>query len=222
MALGGSYTDYSGPGWNSLQTALGISGSNPARPLARRLNVAQGIGALQQQAFSNYLQPQRESAIMRLIQNLSPGNKQKQVDAFARGAQSRAADTAANTVNALQGFGYGTGAQSGAVGSIFEGAAGDVNNYDAQINSPQGEMASLQAIIQAIASARDPELAAQFLQAMGMIQQSNLMKSAPNDIWSNLAGTVGNLAGMGTFDNLFGGGGGGQWSNSGTVSGTVG
>lgn len=203
MALGGSFTDYQGEGWNALQRALGISGSNPARPLARRFNVAQGIGALQNQAFQNYLQPQKESAIMRLIQNLSPGNRQKQIDAFARGAQSRASDAASNTVNALQGMGYGTGAQSGAVGGLFQQATNDADNYAAHLESAVGESEGLQAIINAIASSGDPQLAALFMQAMGQIHQSNLMKEPSNDVFAKLMENVGNLAGMGTFDDLF-------------------
>jgi hypothetical protein len=130
MALGASYTDLLTPGgFQNFQQQLGVSGGNPGRPLARRLNAGQGALALNQLGFRMGLEPQRQSAIMNLLRNMNPANRQAQVDAFARRAQERAQQFGEQTQGTLQGLGYGTGAQSGAVANLFSQGLGDVNNF---------------------------------------------------------------------------------------------
>lgn len=192
--------DYTSPsGYNQLASTLGVSGDNPGRPLARRLNVAQGALALDQAGFQRYLEPQRQSAIMNLIRNMSPGNRQSQVDAFSRRAQERAAEFGQQASNSLQGLGFGSGAIGGAVGNQFENAASDVANYDVGINSAQGQIQQLMALLQALGLSADPNLANGVLAGQGLIQNSNMNKDQGTDLLGSILGIAGQAAGAGAF-----------------------
>lgn len=186
-------------------TGLRALGDNPGRPLLRRLQVGQGALALQQQGLRTYLEPQRQSAILRALQNANPANRQAQVDAFSKRAQERAAELGEQAQASLQGLGFGTGAQSGTIASLFGGAANDTANYDAYLNSPQGEMEATNLILALIQSANDPELMNALLAGTSALEQQNNARDAQRGggMLGNILALAGQAAGGGAFNNLF-------------------
>lgn len=188
MALNGAYDLTSPGGYNQYAQSLGVSGSNPGRPLARRLNVAQGGLALQQMGFRMGLEPQRQSAILRMLMNFSPGNRGALKSRNRAGIMENAAE-GSNVLNSvLTGQGYGQGARVGAQRGLVGQGLSQANQYDQYLDSPEYEDQVLQSIMKAIFGSTDQDLVSGLYGGSGQIQQSNLMKEPDNDLFGQTLG----------------------------------
>ena len=188
MSLSGTYDLLTPGGYNSYANSLGVSGSNPGRPLARRLNVAQGGLALNQMGFRMGLEPARQSAILRMLQNFSPGNRLAMADRARAGIMENVAQ-GSNVLNSiLQGQGYGQGARVGAQRGLVGQGISEANQYEQYLNSPEYEDQITKAILGAIFGSTDQDLIQGLYGGSGQIQQSNMMKDQPNDLFSSVVG----------------------------------
>jgi len=189
MSLGAAYVDLTNPSqYKAFEKTLGVSGGNPGRPLARRLNVGQGALALNQLGFRSGLESQRQSSILRLLQNLSPGNKSSLSTRNRNRVFENAAKGGGLLNSLLQGQGYGTGARLGAQAGLTGQAISEANRYDQYLDSPEYEDAAMNAVIRAIMGGTDQDLVQGLYGGSGQIQQSNMMKDQSEDLFGSILG----------------------------------
>lgn len=175
-------------GYDQYARQLGVSGSNPGRPLARRLNVGQGALALNQLGFRTGLEPQRQSAILRFLQNLSPGNRRSLADRNRAGIMENVG-RGGNLLNSmLQGQGYGAGARMGAQAGLVGQGVSEANQYEQYLNSPEYEDMTMRGIINAIMGSTDQDLVRGTYEGQMGIQQSNMLKDQDQDLFGQVVG----------------------------------
>lgn len=160
--LGGSYDLTNSNSYNQYAQSLGLGsgggGWNPARPLIRRLGVGQAGLALQQHAFRAGLEPQKQSAIMRYLMNLSPGNRANLSQRNRSGMFENVARGGDLLNSILQGQGYGAGARMGASAGLVGQGISQANQYDQYLNSPEYETEALRGTLGAISGSTDQDL----------------------------------------------------------------
>lgn len=188
MSLSGTYDLLTPGGYNAYAQGLGVSGSNPGRPLARRLNVAQGGLALNQMGFRMGLEPARQSAILRMLQNFSPGNRPAMASRARAGIMENSAQGSNLLNSVLQGQGYGQGARIGAQQGLVGQGVSQANQYEQYLNSPEYEDAMLKSILGAIFGSTDQDLVQGLYGGSGQIQASNMSKDQPNDLFGSVLG----------------------------------
>jgi len=156
-------------------------------------------GARDQANFANQLEPFRQSSILNTINTLSPGNRQSLVDQYRRKATARAKDQARNSALLGASRGFGSGATQGAELDALNQAARASNDYDAQLNSPEGVMQALAAIMAAVGEGQNSNMLSQVLSLVGpasMTDQMALQRPQGQSGLGALLQGVGGIAGM--------------------------
>lgn len=185
--------------FDALMRQLGVSGSNPARPLDRRSQVLQGILALMQGQNAVGLEPLRQGTLNAFLQNINPANTQARVDAASRANRSQAAQNAAQ----MAAIAPMLGITPASLASYYANADRNTARFGQQARSNQGLGESYNAMLNAIGGAQNPQFAQLLSGLQGNMQQSNTAKTPKQNPFGQLLGTVGQLYGMGAF----GGGG---------------
>lgn len=194
--LGTSYQDYVGNPDQppAIYSQAGVTGGrNPIKPLVKRAGVGLGLRGLQQVAFGNELEPQRQAAVRRAVTLTDPGNAPALINQFGKRAVADALEFARIRGQAMQGQGLGAGAQTGATNATFGEAQTATNNFAGQVLSSGGQLAALRDNLAAIGLGQDTELIALLSQLEGALQQSNATK--PPSEGNALLGTLGSLGG---------------------------
>lgn len=190
---GSNYGDYYGSGLKDMQTGLGATGSNPARPLVRAAQTGLGSRVLSQIAYGNSLEPQRQAAGNYLLSFMMPGREEAMIAREA--TRNRALASMANRDMDIRARSQGLG--SGFTEGQYEGLLNEGNaatrGFARHIYSPEARSAQLQSILSMISALSADDLD-RLTQGSGMIQQSNMMKDPSKG--QALLGSIGNLAGM--------------------------
>lgn len=189
--MGTSLSDFLGGNYENLLKMLGVSGSNPGRPLDRMSQVGLGLRNLQQIAFGNELEPMRQAAYRSFLMNLNPANVQARIDAVMRQNRSAAAR------NYEQGAAMGINPAT--LASYFARADQSTAQEGQRMRSPAGLGEAYGSMFGAIGGAQNPQLAQLMSSLQGNMQQSNMMKDQKQNPLGGLLGTVGQLYGMGAF-----------------------
>src|SRR3990167_6202059 len=187
------------PGSNSLpyyqmpgqfRTDIGLPEKWDPYVAAKNAAVGLGVRGVQQVAFGNSVEPERQAAIRRAITATDPANATAQIDQFGKYAVSTAADAARQTDASLRSAGLSSGLREGATSSAFSNAQRATSQFAGSVLSSEGQLNALQAHLQAIGLAQDPEI------VQLMAQLALELKGTPKtSLFQGLAGTIGQLGG---------------------------
>lgn len=135
-------------GVTGLAGMLGIDprGNNVLGDSFRNLSIGYTPSAYSSAAFSSALQPGQQQNLLRMLQQLSPGNQWGNAQAVRTQAMGGANDAAAQTAASLRASGAGIGAGQGAMVGAYNNANRTANDYLSNAWSPQGISATGQAM----------------------------------------------------------------------------
>jgi hypothetical protein len=160
--------------------------------------------------YAGNLEPQRQSDIGNMLMQMSPGNINAQEDAYKRNAFSNA-QMASNQASAeAQGEGLSPAYSAGNTTAINNAAANASNQYNAQLESPEQQLARGAARLSLYQQGQTSPFAQPFQQ-----QVSNVYGQPQVPVSQGLGGAIGGILGnflgggipgLGSLGSLFGGG----------------
>lgn len=210
MPQGTTANDYlTSQGFNDLTSSLGLRGTgggwNPALPLLRRASVGQGVLALQQGAFANELEPMRQGLARSFLLNVNPANIQARIDALYRQNRQNAALRQSQDAATAPFMGI-----SPASLAAYNAQADRMTAGSSQMaRSPEGLAGAYGQGLGVIQSMQDPAALMALANATQSVQGQTSQRQAGQQqggMFGQLAGTVGQLYGMGAFGRMGGGG----------------
>ncbi len=147
--------------------------------------------------YGGKLEGARQNSISQLLAQFGTGNRQAFVDAYRRRMMADAKSNARGTSMLLQSKGIdSTGAELDALNNAAQSSA----NFDAQMNSPEGQLQSLMAILQAIGSGQNSPALGQAMSLFGPATQPDMINAQRQQQQggSGLASILGLIGGAGT------------------------
>ena len=188
------------------QGGLDYRNNQPNEPSLSAINdlIAELTG--RQAGFGISIQPQREQAIYDLLNALNPANQTAQARSQFGALLGSSQDAGRAQAQQLTRAGYGSGAALGANLGARNQAVRQGNQNFLSMTSPQARAQNLAQILQTLNSASQPQSLSSYLSLYNSEAQKNAREEKPGFLGSIL-GIGGQLAGLGAFDGLFGGGG---------------
>lgn len=172
-----------------------LRGDNPSMSvLGHSIMPGYAQRVMDQLAFSNGIMGQGQNAIMAALRNMTPAARQARLDAFRRRAQSNARKTAMSGDMTLRGLGISSGGRAGAVDDAYNQANRQVNDYDAQLNSPEGQMSGALNMLGLIGEGSQIDLP-QLLQIISLLENNSQFRKQTAGSGS-IFGGIGELAGL--------------------------
>jgi hypothetical protein len=186
-----------GPGSDqALQNAsnefgIDFNNHNAGFQIARYLLPTLYPSLLQQQLFANGLQPVQQNAASQMLTQLQ--NPDAMANQYRAKVNAQAGSTLQNVLQRLRSSGAGIGAMQGAAINSTNQANTAANQFQAQQDSPQGQMNRLNAILALIAS-QQPNLST-LMNLNGITQATPRGQSGLQSVMGAL-GQIGQIAGM--------------------------
>lgn len=185
--------------------SMDAKGNNEVGAWLRRLSQGAGENAAYGLGFQNSLEPQRESAITGLINNLNPANQVANAQGVGQSLIRQSANQGTQNAARLAQMGFGAGTQGGAVQDALNQGTRANNAAIFQANSPQAQTQSLQDILMAIQQAPGQGLN-QLLQMFSPIetrQQANYAQHQNGGLGGAFGGLLGTALGGIDWTSLF-------------------
>lgn len=171
-------------------------GDNPLLSVInQRIAPGMAYNVMQNLGFQNEQLPNKFGMILNTMRNLSPGNRQGQVDKVRRRLSSIYGEQAkqGNVHAAEQGF--GSGYTEGAALDAQNRAADEAGTYAVDLESPEGQLQSLAAALRALGMAMpDIEALLGINQPMEASRQYRNSTKGSGSILGGLSGLLGNAA----------------------------
>jgi hypothetical protein len=171
-------------------------GNNPALDMYQSFVPLLGSRINSQLLFGNELEGQKQGSIQNLIRMLSPQSIQANADRMRTTGVNAAMSQGPQQDFAMRQMlgNSATGARAGAMQSGINQANQGANDYLANMNSPEGQMGILQAILAAIGAGQGSDL--DMFRGLQGDAETGAQNRAQNAKGGGLAGALGGIGGM--------------------------